>query len=155
RQVFDGGLVPTDPRSEDMIVLGRSQIAIDEGTFAALPEQTRTNLLKYLVAVAIDQPRRALDHLLTEFEATRHRTPVDELERLFRQMIPEALHDNPPDGPTDGLASTVQAQWRLAIVNGYRPLRPVLPVLRGIVRLNETVRALTPGPDVFFEGLKD
>src|SRR5205823_6653493 len=49
----------------------------------------------------------------------------------------------------------VQAQWRLAIENGYRPLRHGLPVLRGVVRLNETAQALAPGTDALLEGLKD
>jgi predicted unusual protein kinase regulating ubiquinone biosynthesis (AarF/ABC1/UbiB family) len=89
RQVFDGGLVSTDQRPEDLIFRGRTRIAIDEETFAATPDQTRTNLLKYLIAVAVDDPRKALDCLLKEFEATRQRTPIDELDRLFRQIVPD------------------------------------------------------------------
>ena len=152
RQAFDSGLVPTDLCAENLIVLSRSQVAVDEGTFAILPQETRRNLLKYLVAVAMDEPRKALDYLLMEFEATHHRTPVDRLDRLFRQMIPDAAHDGLPAGT---LASTLQAQWRLAIESGYRPLRHGLPLLRGIVRLDETAQALAPGTDALLEGLKD
>lgn len=155
RQAFDDGLVATDLRPENVIVQGRSRIAVDEGTFAVLPHETRQNLLKYLVAVGGDEPRKALDCLLREFEATRHRAPIDRLDRLFRQMIPDAPHEGRSDEPTGGLAATVQAQWRLAVENGYRPLRHGLPLLRGIVRLDETVRALSPGSDALFEGLKD
>ena len=155
RQAFDSGLVPTDLRPENLIVLSRSQLAVDEGTFAVLPHETRQNLLKYLVAVAIDEPRRALDWLLKEFEAGRHRSTLDQLDRFFRQMIPDAVQDDLSEGPTSDLASTVQAQWRLAIENGYRPLRHGLPVLRGIVRVNETVQALAPGTDALLDGLKD
>ena len=155
RQAFDGGLVPTEFRPEDLIVLGRARVAIDEGTFIVLPDQTRKNLLKYLVAVAIDEPRKALDCLLKEFEATRHCTPIDELDRLFRQMVPDADRDEPSDGPPGRLAATMMAQWRLAIANGYRPLRPVLPLLRGVVRLSETVGVLAPGRDALLDGLKD
>jgi predicted unusual protein kinase regulating ubiquinone biosynthesis (AarF/ABC1/UbiB family) len=155
RQAFDGGLVPTDVCPENLIVVSRSQVAVDEGTFAVLPHETRQNILKYLVAVAIDEPRKALDYLLKEFEATRHRTPVDQLDRLFRQMIPDTAQDDLSDGPTARLVSSVQSQWRLAIENGYRPLRHGLPLLRGLVKLDETVRGLAPGTDAFLEGLKD
>jgi hypothetical protein len=53
------------------------------------------------------------------------------------------------------LSATVLAQWQLAIANGYRPLRHGLPVVRGVVRLSETVDALAPGSDALLEGLKD
>jgi hypothetical protein len=155
RQAFESGLVPTELCAENLIIVSSSQVAVDEGTFAVLPHETRQNLLKYLVAVAMDEPRKALDYLLMEFEATHHRTPVDRLDRLFRQMIPDAAHDEPSGLPAGTLASTLQAQWRLAIESGYRPLLHGLPVLRGIVRLSETVQALAPGCDALLEGLKD
>jgi hypothetical protein len=155
RQAFDGGLVPTDPRPQDVIVLGRAQLAIDEGTFAVLPDQTRKNFLRYLVAVAVDEPRKALDGLLKEFEGTRQRAPVDELDRLFRQIVPDVDRDQSCDNSPSRLGDTLVAQWRLAIANGYRPLRPSLPMLRGIVRLGETVGPLAPERDPVLEGLKD
>jgi predicted unusual protein kinase regulating ubiquinone biosynthesis (AarF/ABC1/UbiB family) len=157
RQAFDGGLVAADPRPGDVIVLGRSQVGIDEGTFAVLPSETRKNLLKYLVAVAIDEPGKALDCLLREFEATRQRTPFEQLDRLFRQMVPDMTRDEPSDGPgaAGRLAETVLAQWRLAIEHGYRPLRHGLPVLRGLVQLSATIGELAPGRDALLEGLKD
>jgi predicted unusual protein kinase regulating ubiquinone biosynthesis (AarF/ABC1/UbiB family) len=155
RQAFDGGMVSTEPRADDLIVLGRAQIAIDEGTFVSLPEQTRHSMLQYLLAVAVDEPRKALDCMLKEFESERSRTSVDELDRLFRQLVPGVDDDEPADGSAGRLASTVQMQWRLAIENGYRPLRHSLPLLRGFVCLNETIPGSPSRPDALLEGLKD
>jgi hypothetical protein len=50
---------------------------------------------------------------------------------------------------------TVVAYWRFAIENAYRPLRHGVPVLRGLVRLEETIQALAPESDAFLHGLKD
>jgi predicted unusual protein kinase regulating ubiquinone biosynthesis (AarF/ABC1/UbiB family) len=155
RQAFDWGLVSTDPRAQDLIVLARTQVAIDEGTFATLPDQTRQSLLKYLLAVAVDEPRKALDWLLKEFESERSRTSTDELDRLFRQIAPDVDQDETANGPAGRLATTVQMQWRLAIKNGYRPLRHPLPVLRGLVCLSETLPGVGSGSDALLEGLKD
>jgi predicted unusual protein kinase regulating ubiquinone biosynthesis (AarF/ABC1/UbiB family) len=155
RLAFDAGLVSSDPRAADMLVLGRAQVAIDEGTFSILPNEIRANWLRYLVAGAIDEPRHALDSLLKEFSASRHRTSRDELERLFRQMAPDVDPDGPSDGPSGRLIATLQSQWRLVIAHGYRPLRPSLPLLRGAVRLSELVGVLAPDRDALLEGLKD
>jgi predicted unusual protein kinase regulating ubiquinone biosynthesis (AarF/ABC1/UbiB family) len=155
RLVFDAGLVSTDPRAADLLVQGRSRVAIDEGAFAVLPNEIRANWLRYLVAVAIDEPHHALDSLLKGFSASRRGTSRDELERLFRQMVPDVDPDGPVDGPAGRLIATLQSQWRLAIAHGYRPLRPGLPLLRGAVQLSELVGALAPGRDALLEGLKD
>jgi hypothetical protein len=155
RQAFDAGLVATDLRAHDIVVQSRSKIGVDEGAFADVPFEARQNLLKYLVAVAVDQPRKALDCLLKEFEATGHRTPLEILDRHFRQLTPDAYEADSHGSSAGDVVSTVQAQWRLAIENGYRPTRRVLPVLRGVMRLNETVHRVWPGTDALLEGLKD
>ncbi len=155
RHAFDGGLIAMDLRAENALALGRSRLAIDEGTFAILPSETRQALLKYLIAVALDEPRKALDSLQKEFDGTHQRVLLNDLDRLFRQMVPDDAGDGSFDDLGGRLAAIVSAQWRLAIENGYWPLRHGLPVLRGIVELDETVRRLAPHRDAVLEGLKD
>ena len=155
RQAFDSGLVAVEFDPFDVVLMGRMRFGLDEGVFVLLPHETRTNMLAYLVASALDEPLKALDALLKEFESGRHSTPPDELDRMFRQMVPDADRDVPENSPHGRLSTVVSAQWHLAIQNGYRPLRNGLPLIRGIERLGETASVLAPRRDAVAEGLKD
>jgi hypothetical protein len=114
----------------------------------------RHNLLKYLVAVAVDQPRKAIDNLLRDFDASSERLPQEELEQLFRQLTPDA-DELDSHGAAGDLVSNVHAQWRLAIEHGYRPPGQSLPILRGVTGLSQCVQSMAPGSDALIEGLKD
>jgi hypothetical protein len=77
------------------------------------------------------------------------------MDQLFRQLTPETVELDAYTGSVGYLTSTVQAQWRVAIENGYRPPRQSLSILRGMICLNESVQAVNPGSDAVLEGLKD
>lgn len=155
RQAFDGGLLAVDVCPRNLVVLAPPQISIDEGVFSPVPQQARDNLLKYLIAVAIDEPSLALDCLLNECEGTRRKVPVDEMDRLFRQLVPDRTDEESTCNSGPLLAATVLAQWKTAVDRGYRPLRQVAPALLGIIALADTVRPMAPQRDSLLNGLKD
>jgi predicted unusual protein kinase regulating ubiquinone biosynthesis (AarF/ABC1/UbiB family) len=155
RQSFDDGLVGVNVRPENLTVLSHQRISIDEGVFISLPQQTRDNLLKYLIAVAVDDPSLALNCLLNEFEGTRRKDSGEQLDRLFRQLVPDRTDEESTCSSGPLLAATVLAQWKTVVDRGYRPLRHVVPALRGLITLGETLRPLAPERDVLLDGLKD
>jgi hypothetical protein len=150
RLLSDGHVLPADVRPVDIVADSRNEIAFDEGVFTAVPKEARENLVRYLVAVAADDPRKSLDSLLREFHGARPTIPPERLSRLFRQLVP----DDGEDGAAR-LADMLLAQLRLAGSSGYYPSLRVLPALRGLVRLEATVRGLSPHRDGLLEGLKD
>ena len=155
RQAFDGSMLPVDIRPENILIRSATEIAILGGTFVSIPAASRRNLLDYFIAVATDEPSKALTCLVREVDSTNRNISESTLDRLFRQLV--AFRDGGWDdgGRANCLSDTLFAHWRLASQSGFRPLRHLIQIFRGTIHIASLARRVAPHRDSLLEGVKD
>ena len=155
RQAFQGTMLPVDIRPENILLRSPTEIAILDGSFVAFPLASRRNLLDYCIAVATDEPSKALACLLKEMDGTQASTSQTTLDRQFRQLV--AFRDGgwEDDGRANCLSDTLFAQWRLAARHGWQPLRHLTHFYRGTFHITYLARQVAPHRDSLLEGVKD
>lgn len=154
-QAFHGTMLPVEMRPEHILIRSAREIAIVDGAFVTLPRASKGSLLNYCCANAADEPSKALAELLKELDGSHARVSTSTLDRQFRQVV--AFRDGSwaDNGRANCLADTFFAQWRLAARHGFRPLRHLTQVYRGIFFVSLLARQLAPDRDSFEEGVKD
>ena len=152
-QTFDARMMPVDMRAENILIRSPTQIALLDGGYSRLPVGASQNLLAYLVAVATEEPGKALTALLQESDGPTPCEPT--LDRQFRQIVPFRDGGWNDNGESNCLAETLFSQWRLVAQAGYSPLRHMVHFYVATFSIVATARRLSPNHDSLLEGIGD
>ena len=159
RQAFDGRLFPYDFAARD-IVVGRGVAGQDDArlrlTAAAcdpLGSAERERVLRYINAVAADDPEAAANWLLDAQPVPADGSPVEEeVRRRFRQAVP--FRDGEWSGD-ERFAENVLVEWRVAREAGWRITPLQLHVYRGLMGVAGITQALVPDEGVLLSALQE
>ena len=151
RQVVSGRLVPFDFDDSDVIVAGDRLVLIG-GAFEPHPASERTRFLRYLNAVAADDPDAAASWIADPRPVEGGEQREEELRRRLRQAVP--FRDGEWSGD-DHLVEHVLVQWRVTTRAGW-PLTPHhLHVYRGLHAASLLAQRLAPQADTLAAALQD
>lgn len=151
-QTLYGQTFPIVSDAAHIIILEDKRIAFTEAAFASLRIQTQMNLRRYLWAAALDQPDRAADFLLEEFN------PSEE-DRKFREQLRQIVVFRDSDWnrkETSGqLLNLLITQWRVACECGLGPRSYLPSFYRGLFNIAKMAERVAPDGDSLTEGLED
>lgn len=154
RQALLGSLFPVEPAPANITILPNQQIAFNDGAFATLPPEAKSNLWDYLIAVVTENPERACASLLKEMKMEKQPVCEDELRQRFRQIVP--FRDGEwTYGGDNHMAEYLFLQWKLASDRGYQPRRNLPSFYRGLFTIVNVAYRLAPQVDVMREAFQD
>lgn len=151
RQALHGSVFPVEISPSDVVILPGRQIGLTGGVFASLSEESRNNLWSYLIAVAGESPNEACSLLVRELIRSESLDNDGELQQRFRQIVP--FRDT--DWGGDFFADHLFLQWRLANEHGYVPRQSLPSFFRGLYKVAQLARKLSPERDAFAQALED
>lgn len=155
RLALSGQVFPVEPHLGNVLVVSDKQVAFTGGHFAGLPGESQSNLWRYLLATAGDEPDRACACLLREVKRARASGAEEELRHLFRQVVPFRDSEWHLDDDVNRLVEHLVVHWRAASRCGYVP-QPHLPSFyRGLFMVTSVAQALSPEGDPLLDGLQD
>ena len=155
QQALLGPVYPEGPFDEEVLVLRDGRLALTGGLFGRLEKSRQRDLLRYLTAVAKDEPNRACDLLLDQCGEAGSATPRARMRRLFRQAEPFRTAGWSRHYAGQRLADTLFVHWRLARKNGYRIEAPMEAFTRGLFAVEQQGRRIAPERDGLRQGLND
>jgi predicted unusual protein kinase regulating ubiquinone biosynthesis (AarF/ABC1/UbiB family) len=151
-QTLYGQTFPIVSDAAHVIVLEDKRIAFADASFASVRTQTQMNLRRYLWAAALDQPDRAADFLLEEFN------PSEE-DRKFRGQLRQIVVFRDSDWnqkeTSEQLLNLLVTQWRVACECGLQPRSHLPSFYRGLFTIAKMAQRIAPDSDVLVEGLED
>jgi predicted unusual protein kinase regulating ubiquinone biosynthesis (AarF/ABC1/UbiB family) len=155
REALLGQVFPTAPSPSNITVISDRQIAFTGGGFASLPGESQSNLWKYLIASAVDNPDQACSCLLREMRRVGAVSAEEDLRHRFRQVVPFRDSGWYRDDDTNQLVEHLVVQWQAAAECGHVPL-PYLPAFfRGLFAITNVAQQLSPETDPLMEGLQE
>ena len=155
RLALSGQVFPVEPHLGNVLVVSDKQVAFTGGLFAGLPDESQSNLWRYLLATAGDEPDRACACLLREVKPARASGAEEELRHLFRQVVPFRDSEWHLNDDVNRLVEHLVVHWRAASRCGYVP-QPHLPSFyRGLFMVTSVAQALSPEGDPLLDGLQD
>jgi ubiquinone biosynthesis protein len=151
RQATSGRLVPYDFGPKDVAVDGE-RLVLTAAAFEPHAGAERARFLRYLNAVAADDPDAASEWITAPVTTVGAERLEEELTRRLRQAVP--FRDGEWSGD-DRLAEYLLVQWRMVRQAGW-PLKPhQLHVYRGVYATAVTSAQLAPEADVLLSALQD
>lgn len=154
RQALQGGLFPVEFSSDEIFVLPDKRIAFAGGLFASLPGETRSNLWRYLLATAFDDPDKAHSFISRELLRDGTTSESHDLRQRFRQAA--TFHAGEAFGDYGrGLAARLSSHWSLAGECALASRAGLTAFYRGIFEVAGLTRRLAPERDVLNEALQD
>lgn len=151
-QTLYGQTFPIVTDAANVIVMENNQIAFTDASFASLGTQTQMNLRRYLWSAALDQPDRAADFLLEEFNSSKE-------ERKFRQQLRQIVIFRDSEWNlkeiNGQLLNLLITQWRVACECGLQPRSHLPSFYRGLFNIAKMAGRIAPDGDVLVEGLED
>ena len=155
RQALLGQVFPAVPSPSNITVIADRQIAFTGGGFASLPGESQSNLWKYLIASAGDNPDQACSCLIREMKRVGPMGGEEDLRHRFRQVVPFRDSGWYRDDETNQLLEHLVVQWQAAAECGHVPL-PYLPAFfRGLFAITSVAQRLSPETDPLMEGLQE
>jgi predicted unusual protein kinase regulating ubiquinone biosynthesis (AarF/ABC1/UbiB family) len=155
RQALLGQVFPTAPSPSNITVISERQVAFTGGGFASLPAESQSNLWKYLIASAGDNPDQACSCLLKEMRRVGPQSADENLRHRFRQVVPFRDSGWYRDDDTNQLVEHLVVHWQAAAESGHVPL-PYLPAFyRGLFAITSVARQVSPETDPLMEGLQE
>jgi predicted unusual protein kinase regulating ubiquinone biosynthesis (AarF/ABC1/UbiB family) len=157
RQACDGRLFPYDFDARDIVVdrdtaRNETQLRLTGAACDPLGSVERERLVRYLDAVAADDPEAAASWLL-DARVSSGTSPVEEeVRRRFRQAVP--FRDGEWSGD-ERFAENVLVEWRVAREAGWRCTPHQLHVYRGLMAVAAVTQTLEPDEDVLLAALQE
>jgi hypothetical protein len=151
QQALSGRLVPYDFGPRDVAIDGE-RLVLTSAAFEPHVGVERTRFLRYLNAVAADDPDAASGWIVGPVTRVGDEHLEEELTRRLRQAVP--FRDGEWSGD-DRLAEYLLVQWRMALQAGW-PLKPHhLRLYRGVHATAVIAAELAPAADVLLTALQD
>ena len=148
-----GSWFPMDLSPENLGVNTKGSLAILGGPLAMVSNESQEFLIRYLCAVAANQPDVAADILVSHLRPIRGAKNLEEVQDLFRQIVPFRDGQINKTGEHELFAEHVLVQLRVIREAGY-PLDPeLLSFLQSFATLAQSVHALSPRRDSFKDAL--
>jgi predicted unusual protein kinase regulating ubiquinone biosynthesis (AarF/ABC1/UbiB family) len=155
RQALLGHVFPTAPSPSNITVISDRQIAFTGGGFASLPGESQSNLWKYLIASAGDNPDQACSCLLKEMRRAGSQSADEDLRHRFRQVVPFRDSGWYRDDDTNQLVEHLVVHWQAAADCGHVPLPHLPSFFRGLFAITSAAQQLSPETDPLMEGLQE
>lgn len=155
RQALTGHIFPVEPCPANVAIISDRQIVFTGGAFSSLPGEAQSNLWKYLIASASDNPDQACSFLQRELGADGRRGGDEDLRHRFRQVVPFRDSGWYSDGSINYLIEHLVVHWQAAIECGYVPQSHLPPFYRGLFAITRMAQRLARGTDPLLEGLQE
>ncbi|HEX8292496.1 MAG TPA: AarF/UbiB family protein, partial [Pyrinomonadaceae bacterium] len=155
RLALSGQVFPVEPHLGNVVAVSDRQVAFTGGLFAGLPAESQSNLWRYMLAAAGEEPDRACACLVREVRRAGPPGAEEDLRHLFRQVVPFRDSEWHRDDDVNRLLEHLVVHWRAASGCGYVP-QPHLPSFyRGLFMVAGVAQRLAPDGDPLLEGLQD
>lgn len=151
RQALRGRVVPFDFDLRDVHVRDGRLVLVD-GVFEPQTAAERERFLRYLVAVAADDPDAAWDWIEEAAVPGPGAESAHGLRNRLRQAVP--FRDGEWSGD-DRLGERLLVQWRTVREAGWKMHAHPLHLYRGIQAVSSAATRLAPDRDILLDALQD
>lgn len=153
RQAVFGQASAADPGACQIVFAHGRKLSVAGDAFTSIEAEQQTNLWRYLLATACDDPATACRSLMQEMTAP-NRGAEGEMVQRFRQLVP--FRDGGwSSGDEQLLTHEVFCHWYTASQMGFVPQRSLSEFYRGFARVAMYARKLAPAVDAMREATRE